>query len=111
MKINIRIFIDKSKSNRMGKCPLNCRITYNKQRKQFSTGLFINPSLWDSKSQMVEPPNGENDIINTQLSLIRNKINQVFLMLQVQQNSFTVHDIYSKHKGEKLAKRHTILFK
>ena len=56
MKIRIRFFIDKSKTNKTGKSPLNCRITFDKQRKQYSTGIFINPSLWDSKQQTAKPP-------------------------------------------------------
>ena len=79
-KINILFYLYKNKLNKKNKCPVRCRITFNKQRKQFSTGIFINPSLWDSKQQIAKPPNDENDIINTQLSLIKNKIHQAFLI-------------------------------
>jgi hypothetical protein len=99
MKIKILFYINKRKTNSKGKCTVLCRLTFKKVRKSFSTGLFINPSLWDSKSQLVKPPNEENDIVNTQLSLIKNNIHQAFLMLQAQQVSFIVHDIYSTNKG------------
>jgi len=78
MKIKIRFYIDKTKTNKTGNCPINCRITYNKNRKEFSTGIFIKPEYWDSQHQITEPP---NDYINTQLSLINSKINKVFLLL------------------------------
>ncbi len=103
-KIIIRYIVALNRINNEGKTAIGCRITYMKQRKQFSTGLFINPALWDSKQQSAKPPNDENDIINTQLSLIKNKIHQAFLMLQIQQKSFTVQDIYSTYKGEKIAR-------
>ena len=103
MKLGILFYINKRKTNSKGNCAIICRLTYDKVRKSFSTGLFINPSLWDSKSQLVKPPNEENDIVNTQLSLIRNKVNQAFLMLQIQQSSFGVYDIYSTYKREKIA--------
>ena len=44
------------------------------------------------------------DYIDTQLSLILNKLNQAFLLLQIQGAGFTVNEIYSLYKGEKLKK-------
>ena len=84
MKINIIFLLYKSKTNKKGECPIRCRITFNKIRKEFSTGVFIKPSLWNSKQQKAEPPNDDNYIINTQLSLTDNKIRQAFLFLQLQ---------------------------
>ena len=84
MKINILFYIRKSKINSKGKCPLTCRITYELERKEFSTGLFINPKNWSSAKQQAVPLNTEN----TQLSLIKQEINQAFLFLQVGEKSF-----------------------
>jgi integrase/recombinase XerD len=42
-KLTVLFVISTNKTNKKGLCPLNCRITFNKDRKQFSTGLFINP--------------------------------------------------------------------
>lgn len=109
MKMKILFLLYKSKLNRATKCPIRCRITYNETRKEFSTGLFINPKFWNSKHQKIEPPNEENDFINNQLSLIKSKINKVFLLLQVQENSFTVNDIYRLYKGVKLRKEFNVI--
>lgn len=46
--MKISIYIVKSRLNSAGKVAIKCRITYNKQRKDFSTGLFINPDYWKS---------------------------------------------------------------
>ncbi len=106
MKIAIRLYIDKSKTNRKGKSVIKCRITYNINRKEFSTGLFINPEYWDNGHQKAKPPNDENVYIDTQLSLIKSKINRAFLLLQVQEGNFTVDDIHMLYKGKKPMKEH-----
>ncbi|HCM32971.1 site-specific integrase [Chryseobacterium sp.] len=109
MTIKILFVLDKSKSNSKGLAPLKCRITYMGERKPFATGLFINPQNWDNKQQKVKPPNSENETINTQLSLIKNKINQAFLFLQVNEEEFDVEDIFLQYKGNPPKKNKTIL--
>ncbi|RMZ51407.1 site-specific integrase [Flavobacteriaceae bacterium PRS1] len=91
------------------KASLICRLTYVKERKQFATGLFINPNNWNSKQQLVKPPEPDSDYINNQLSLIKTKINRAFLMLQFQEISFTVIDIYSLYKGEKSTRDYSVI--
>jgi hypothetical protein len=108
-KIKILFVISASRKRLDGKSILYCRITYNKKRKQFSTGLFINPKHWNSKQQKVEPPNVEHDLINTQLSLIKNNIHQAFLMLQIGAKPFDVDDIYLQYKGENIKTEKTLL--
>ena len=100
MKMNILYLLYKSKLNSQGKCPIRCRITYNKQRKEFSSGIFIKPLHWNATAQLVEPPEPDEEIINTQLSLIKTKLSQAFLFLQVRGIDFNVNDIYNKYIGE-----------
>ncbi|MFL0205026.1 Arm DNA-binding domain-containing protein [Tenacibaculum maritimum] len=95
--------------NKKGLCPIRCRITYSKTRKIFSTGLFVNPNYWNSKQQLVKPPNKQNNITNTHLSLISQKINEAFLLLQISSETFDVDDIYRKYKGEDVKTEITIL--
>jgi len=71
LMVNILFLIDKTRINRNNKAPIRCRITYLKERKIFSTGLFINPNNWSSVKQQAFPLNTENTQINTQLSLIK----------------------------------------
>lgn len=99
-KNKITFILSKNRINSAGKCPVRCRITYLKKRFEFSTGLFIHPNQWYSKQQLAKPPNDENTYINNQLSLIKNKINQAFLLLQIQENDFTVEEIYNQFKGK-----------
>jgi integrase len=109
MKLNILFLLYKSKTNFSGRCPIRCRITYYKQRKEFSTGLFTNPHHWNSKQQLVKPPEPDSSVINSQLSLIKTKINKAFLMLQIKDENFTVDDIYNIYKGEKLQKEYHVV--
>ena len=99
-KLNILFIISKSRVNKAGLAPLLCRITYQDKRKVFAMGLFINPSHWQNSKQIAYPPNEENNFINSQLSLIKNEINQAFLFLQLQKNDFDVEHIYKQYKGE-----------
>lgn len=109
LKLNIRFVIAKNKTRTNGQAPLFCRLTLKEERKQFATGLFIAPAHWFSKLQKAKPPNEENQFINTQLSLIQNKVNQAFLFLQVQGISFDVQDVYQQYKGKPLTKDKTVL--
>ena len=99
-KQNIIFVISSSRTRKDSKASLMGRITYLKKRKQFTTGIFINPSFWNSKKQQAEPLEPDVNYINTQLSLIRQNLNQAFLFLQVKGTPFTVLDIYKKYKGE-----------
>lgn len=99
-KLNILFIISKSRVNRQGLAPLFCRLTYKDEKKQFATGLFINPKQWHNKTQKAHPPNTDTNFINVQLSLIKNQINQAFLFLQLQKPEFDVEHLYRNYKGE-----------
>jgi integrase len=107
--IKILFLLTKNRLNREGKSVLKCKITYNLTRKEFSTGLFINPTNWISKQQLVKPPEPDSEIINSQLSLIKTKINKAFLMLQMKEINFTIEHIYSLYKGEKSVREYSLV--
>jgi integrase/recombinase XerD len=108
-KLAVLFFLQRNRINKMGKCPIRCRITFSKTRKEFSTGIFINPDSWDSGKQKAIPPSQENTILNNKLSLIYQQIDKAFLMLQILPNNFDVDDIYRKYKGEDSKEEITIL--
>lgn len=108
-KIKILFLIAKSRLNQMGKCSIRCRITYKQERYEFATGFFIRPNHWYSKLQQAKPPNEDNIFVNTELSLIKQKINQAFLFLQMKNDIFSADIIYSQFKGEKAKKEFSII--
>ncbi len=107
--MKILFYIRRAKKNANNLCPLTCRITYEFQRKEFSTGIFMNPDYWNASQQKAHPPNKVNKQINTQLSLIKQDINQAFLFLQVQEKNFDVDDIYRQYKGENIKEDKSIM--
>jgi len=82
------------------KAPIYCRVTYNKSRKQFATGIFVEPKYWNNIKQKILPATEVNPLLNNKLSGIYKQIDTAFLMLQILQNDFDVDDIYRKYKGE-----------
>lgn len=107
--LKILFLLQKVRTNKKGNAPVRCRITYLGVRKNFSTGLFINPDNWNNSLQKAIPSDIEHQQINTQLSLIKQEINQAFLFLQVQKEQFDVDDIYLKYKGEDVKQAKTLM--
>ena len=101
--------IRRNKLNEQGLCPLQCRLTYLGERKPFSTGLFVNPKSWDNKNQRSKPPNEDYNFINTELSLIKRKINQAFLFLQVKEEPFDANDIYNQYIGRTVTREYSLV--
>jgi integrase len=107
--IRVLFLLTRSRLNKESKSVIKCRITYNQKRKEFSTGQFVSPKNWNSKQQLVKPPEPDCDYTNNQLSLIKTKINRAFLMLQVKEETFTVVDVFKCFRGEKTAKEYNTI--
>lgn len=108
-KITILFVISTNKTNQKGLCPLKCRITFRKERKQFSTGLFVNPNYWQSKLQTVNAKDANADFLNSQTQLILSKIQNIIRVFQLQQEVYTLEDIYCKFLGKEIKKKEFIL--
>lgn len=109
IKLKIRFVIALFRIRANNKAPIYCRLTYKQKRRQFATGEFINPNNWLNKHQQAKPPNDVNNNINTQLSLIKSKINRAFLLLQVKELDFDVDDIYNQFLGKSTTSEKTLL--
>jgi integrase/recombinase XerD len=105
----VLFYLNKAKTNQKGVCPIYCRITFLKKRKQFSTGQFVNPKHWNSKAQRVLSKDVNCNYINGQLSLIAQKINNTYLKLQLQQIEFNVGDISNLYFGWGRMKEDTLV--
>ena len=108
-KLHIRFTIRIGDLNQNGLAPIRCRLTFNKQRKDFSTGIRVNPDHWNPKKQRLLDQSDQEETTNMQLSLIENKINKAFFMLQVKEEPFTVQDIYDVFRGKTLERNMGIL--
>ena len=90
----VLFYLNKSKINIKGSCPIKCRITYRKKRKEFATGKFVYPTDWNPKKQRVGSKSIENQHLNTQLQIIAAKVTKEYLKLQLSELEFTVEDVF-----------------
>lgn len=99
-KLSILFLIKRNKQNNKGLCPISARLTYQKKRKQFATGLFIKPKDWDAKNQLILAKGVNSHFLISELMLIKQKINKSFLALQLKDIEFDVNDIYNYSYGK-----------
>jgi|GEM_PF-4597411 len=107
---NLRIsFLQRSnKVNKKGLSVIRCRLYLNKNRKDFSTGLFYKPDHWDKENQIVLDLASNDSYINNQLTLIKQQLEQTFLFLTVNAGNVALDKLLKVYKGEKEAE-YTIL--
>jgi integrase/recombinase XerD len=98
-----------NRTNIKNETPIYCRITFNKNRKQFSTGIFVESVYWNSKSQLVSKSYTSAISINSKLDKIKSKLNQIFTILILQEKTFTVEDIYDIYLGKETKKKESIV--
>lgn len=105
----ILFYLKRARTNAKGVCPILCRMTFKKERKQFSTGLFINPKNWKSKLQKAIDTSENSSQINTQLNIFSQKINKAYLTLKLQRDEFTVEDIFERYLNKKTRKQDFVI--
>mgnify|MGYP000704649718 CR=1 FL=1 len=106
--LSVLFYLNKSKINSKGVCPIKCRITFNKRRKEFSTGEFIDPLHWNAKSQKVSSKTISSQQINLQLEIITANIKKAYLQIQMMDTEFGVDEIFAKYK-DKVSKKEDYL--
>ncbi len=107
--ISVLFYLNKSKINANGLCPIKCRITYRKKRKEFSTGLFVYPGDWNSKKQLVTAKSSISQNINARLEITSNKISNAYLSFLLEGEDFTVDDIFNKYIGKPAKKMEQVV--
>ena len=108
-KINILFVLNQAKTNQKGVSPIYFRITINKVRKQFSTGLTINPKDWNSKKQLAESKLIDYSVLNGQLSIIKQKINNYYFKLQLENESVKIEDLIDAYFQKPTKKEDSVL--
>lgn len=98
--LSILFVIKLNKKNKKGMCPLNVRITYLKKRKEASSGIMVNPLLWDSKQQRNTSRTTTGEQINQQLEVEVAAIRKAYLKLQLGNEDFTVEHIWDTYLGK-----------
>jgi integrase/recombinase XerD len=96
---HILFFLYKSKINDKGCSPIFCRVTFNNTRKQFSTGHFINEKSWSSQPQRVKGSSNEARRINSNLDLVKQKLQKAYDDILREKDIFYIDDIYNRFSG------------
>lgn len=85
-------FIRGYRTNKRGLVGIECGITMDGKRVTFSTGLKINPDVWDNLKQRVKGKSEEVIIMNETLKTIHNKLYEKSLEL-TQKGLFVTPDL------------------
>jgi integrase/recombinase XerD len=75
LKLHIRFNLRSGDLNLNRYATIRCRLTYNKNRKDFSTGISVNPDYWDPKKKRLLDQSDQEETINMQLrrTVVKNK--------------------------------------
>ncbi|MBL7738454.1 MAG: site-specific integrase [Chitinophagaceae bacterium] len=76
--LNILFWLYKSKLNKKGEAPLYLRITYQKERKNISTGYNISPEKWDKTKSLMKGIKEEAKQVNAYIFQTKAKLMEVF---------------------------------
>ncbi|MBK9221916.1 MAG: site-specific integrase [Saprospiraceae bacterium] len=77
----VRVFINKSKIDSQGLCPLKIRVSHEGTRKEkYLPGIKINPKYWNAKKQTVTNDKLLSLRIENELTKFRTAINKSYLM-------------------------------
>jgi integrase len=91
--LNVLFYLNKTKINQKGHCTIYCRITFKKERKQFSTGNSIFLDDWNSKKQLAESNEIDYKSLNGKLSLLKQEINNIHFKLEIERKKVTLTEI------------------
>ncbi|WP_034893703.1 site-specific integrase [Gillisia sp. Hel_I_29] len=97
--MKILFLIQRSKINKKGLVPIMCRLTYNRQRKEFSTRLMVRPEDWNGHEKRLRNLL-ENDVLNFELEIMNQKLRKAYMLLEVKDVPFGLEDIVRLYKGE-----------
>ncbi len=98
---SIIFWMNKSKPNYEGKCPLWCRVTVNGERAEISIKQNIEPELWNSEKGKVKGNGREIETINTYLLKEKNKLNDIYTRMCNEGKLISAYNIKSEYLGNK----------
>jgi len=93
--LNILFLLPKSRRNQHGDVSLLCRLTSNKRRVQFNTGIVIPLTWWNQEKQKITKKNTEAEQLQTKIHDITRKIKSAEQQLVIIGDSYGVREIYN----------------
>ena len=98
-RITVLFYIKRTKTNKLGQCPIFVRITVDGKRTENSTGMFIDAKNWSSKAGKSIGKSQDSKLINEQLEIVKNKIFNTKIELQNNVETITVVNLKNKLLG------------
>lgn len=98
-----------NRTNKKNETPIYCRITFNKKRKQITTGIYLESKYWNAKSQLVSKTHSSSVSINSKLDKIKSKLTKIFTILILQDKPFSIDDVYNLYHGKEIKRSETVL--
>lgn len=106
----VYFFIKKSRLNSEGLAPINIRITIDRREVSFTSGIPIDPSLWDTHAQRLLGRSKVAREVNSSLAKIQTYLLDLYHKIREHDGGVTSERLRDVFLGrEKLCEQHTVL--
>jgi site-specific recombinase XerD len=95
----VLFYINRQKIKKSGMCPLMGRISINAEVAQFSTGIDIDPSLWDAKAYRMTGKSHHASEVNYHIEQLTDKINRYYKQILEEQGYITAELVKNAVSG------------
>lgn len=96
---SILFYLNTSKKKKSGKCPIMGRISVDGESKAFSTGMDIEPKLWDADKGMAIGKSDEAHTINKQIESLKSELEQHYRNMVENQGFVTAELLRNALRG------------
>lgn len=95
----VLFYINRQKKKKNGMCPLMGRISINAEIAQFSTGIDVDPKLWDAKAYHLTGRSRHAAEVNYQIKMLTEKINRYYKQILDEQGYITAELVKNAVSG------------
>ena len=95
----VLFYINRQKIKKNGMCPLMGRISINAEVAQFSAGIDIDPSLWDTKAYRITGKSRHAAETNYHIEQLTDKINWYYKQILDEQGYITAELVKNAVSG------------
>ena len=110
MRVTINLLLKNSIGKSKTQKPVYARITMDNRRIEISTGVFVDPLLWDKKSQSLTGKGEEIRVTNSRISKFSTHVNDCFNQLVSIGEEFDIYDLKDQIIGKKQQKLVLVAF-
>ena len=107
LHLKITFYLYVCRLNAKGDAPIYCKLTWGNERKEFSTGIYIRPDLWDKDSQRLKGITDEAVLLNRKLQDIQSALIRIEKQLYDEQEEISLDVMYDRYRGK--TTEHTLI--